>query len=477
MQYLGYLDNPLPKYANSVIIKVEASTVSMTDVLMRKNLWHEAVRIPNTPGVDCVGRIFSAGDDISKYGLKKGDRVAALSQFLGGNARYVSFSAENVVKIPEKVDAAQAACVQRTYLTAYQCLHRAGEKPVQPGDSVLVIGGNGAVAQAVIQLALVAGASRVFATVHNKYRDLVQGLGAIPLPREPEDWLPEVEGQMDIIVDGVCADGFSSSHAALRCKYSKLVCIGTTANSKDEQIILGVPVASMWRLTQAAWLMSQTTFFDVFKYNNENPENFKEDLLCLYQLLRDGWIIPEVENRIPLKEVPNAHDLVECGGLTGHIVCIPWLGVYPNTRQQVSGSSPPNRARPSSPSYKNKSRKSTPVAWKVSEYVQNNYDSKMNKSGLRDDNDKREESPRYILPKKKDRVKKGRFNSKSEVDQRKLRPSLKSSSYDSSCSLSPNQTIKQKKNKKGAYDDLSLFGTSTLDNGTSISQSGSYYSV
>merc|ERR1740139_335821 len=111
-------------HAHSVVIKVEASSVSLTDVLMRKNLWHKAVPLPNIPGVDCVGRIYSIGSNVLKYGLEEGDRVVALSQYLGGNSRYVSLGADKVVKVSDEVDAAEAACIVRTYLLAYQSLYR-----------------------------------------------------------------------------------------------------------------------------------------------------------------------------------------------------------------------------------------------------------------------------------------------------------------------------------------------------------------
>jgi len=489
MQYLGYLDSPLPMHDHSVVIKVEASSVSLTDILMRKNLWHEAVPLPNISGVDCVGRIYNIGSNVAKYGLEIGDRVVALSQYLGGNARYVSLGADQVVKIPDKVDAAEAACIMRSYLTAYQCLHRAGEKIIKPGETVLVIGGNGAVAQAVIQLALVAGASRVFATAHDKYRDMIHDLGAIALPREPEDWLPEIEGQIDIAIDGVCSDGFSSSHATLRCKFSKLVCIGTAANYRDEQTFLGVPVASMWRVTQATWLMSQTTYFDVFRFNEDNPDLFKEDLLHLFQLLRDGWIRPNVAKRIPLKGVPNAHELIEAGGMSGQTICIPWLGVRTGgTNQQLSSSEKQeDRRRSVSPasrgSKKNikKKRPITPVAWKVSEFVQKNYDTRddgfnieNNKANRNDDESvhhkrknnspirKNEETRRAMTyeTKGKNRMNNGKRNGRSERETQSFNvrnnsPKRKEKSYD---------------------DDASTIGASILENETFASSSAGSYS-
>jgi NADPH:quinone reductase-like Zn-dependent oxidoreductase len=91
-----------------------------------------------------------------------GDAVAVCCRF-GGNARYAVVQAKDMVRVSGSVDSAQAVCVLvSTYMTAYQALHRCKPRGVREtieGTNILVTGGNGPVGQAIIKLAMRAGAS------------------------------------------------------------------------------------------------------------------------------------------------------------------------------------------------------------------------------------------------------------------------------------------------------------------------------
>ena len=76
---------------------------------------------PMCPGLDCVGIISSVGSLAIKSGLDVGDRVAALSMN-GCTAKYVNLKIDEVIKVPDDVDAAEAVTVIRTYTAAFQCL-------------------------------------------------------------------------------------------------------------------------------------------------------------------------------------------------------------------------------------------------------------------------------------------------------------------------------------------------------------------
>ena len=54
-----------------------------------------------------------------------------------------------------------------------------------------------------------------------------------------------------------------------------------------------------------------------------HPDWFKQDLAYLFELLRTHKIQPNVAERISLADVPNAHRLLESGGLQGKLVVCP----------------------------------------------------------------------------------------------------------------------------------------------------------
>jgi NADPH:quinone reductase-like Zn-dependent oxidoreductase len=77
----------------------------------------------------------------------------------GTHARYLVLPAANLPQKPAGITFAEAGGVGVPFITAYEGLREAG--PVRRGDVVLVLGANGKVGQATIQLATTAGA-RVF---------------------------------------------------------------------------------------------------------------------------------------------------------------------------------------------------------------------------------------------------------------------------------------------------------------------------
>ena len=52
------------------------------------------------------------------------------------------------------------------------------------------------------------------------------------------------------------------------------------------------------------------------------PAWYREDLIALLELLRQGEIKPIIAERIPLDEVVRAHELLGSGAVTGKIVLL-----------------------------------------------------------------------------------------------------------------------------------------------------------
>jgi NADPH:quinone reductase-like Zn-dependent oxidoreductase len=249
-----------------------------------------------------VGRIDAVGKGVSTWAV--GDRVADLMS-VGGNAHFAIRPASGLVAVPELVDAAETAALVMSWTTAHQALFQVAG--LGPSQRVLIMGGNGSVGQAAIVLAKRAGAE-VFATVGAPHRELVKALGALPLSRE--GWQSEVKkmGGVDVVLDGVAADGFRSSWAALK-KGGRLVGIGTRgARSKGDGL------SALFRLLVGFklrfWQKKRARFYSIGLRRRKNPDAFKADLSHLFSLLAAGEIKPNIQERIALEEVkkgPRAH--------------------------------------------------------------------------------------------------------------------------------------------------------------------------
>ena len=310
--------------------------MSRMDTEIRSNIFHHTVDLPYTCGCDMVGTVVGVNGGSDK--VKVGDRVCSVGLRLGGNARYVLVRADRLFHVPPNLESLSVACLLRVYVTAYQCLHRSGKFAVEQGDRVLVTGGTGCVGQAAIQLAKAAGALAVYATGGKpELLPVMGGMGALQLGREPAEWLPKVEGRMDVVIDTVGADWYEPAHKALN-EEGKLVVVGTVSmlgwgplSGLIKREICGQPPQARINVLKASYLMSRTSFYDFFKELDENPQHYVEDLKHLFSLLQDGLIKPRVIKRIPLHEVAIAHLEIQRGGVNGFIVCLPQLPSPKNT--------------------------------------------------------------------------------------------------------------------------------------------------
>lgn len=314
---------PAVESPDDVVVRIEVSTVSMHDCLMRRGICFsvtDPVCLPATPGMDLVGTIVTVGEQVQDF--KVGDRVAALVR-TGGNARYCVVPQQSLVIVPRYLDASEAVAMVSVYMAAYQSLMISAA--VIEGSTVLVTGaGMGPVEQALIQLSLRAGATQVYCTAPDRHHRYVRSvLGATPLPTN--QWLPIVEEKMDVVFDSLCQDGFESSFKALK-NTGTLVCVGMSSLLQNEPMgAFGAPLSAFWARTKAQYFMSRTHFYDVWESFKSDPKKFKADLATILDLLNKREIKPHIAKRIALADVQGAQTILEVGPQPrGIIVCLPW---------------------------------------------------------------------------------------------------------------------------------------------------------
>lgn len=316
------VDVPLPEPgAGEVRIAVEAGTVSFTDTLIRSgnypDVWQPA---PRALGYDVVGRIDAIGPGV--VGWQVGDRVADLV-VMGGNGTHLVRPAAGLVRAPDAVDAAEAAALVLSGTTAYQLLHRAAE--VRAGDRVLIVGALGAVGRLQVQLAHHAGAT-VYGLGRARQHAGIAALGAVPLDAEDPSWVQTLRettgGGVDWVFDGIGADGFRRSRAALR-PGGTLVAIGFTELIRRR----AWPLAYAWALLRLVVLWNlwpdgrRSTFFSITRLRKQQPGWFRDDLAALLDLLAAGVLDVEV-TRLSQDDVAGVHARWDAGGVEGWQVVV-----------------------------------------------------------------------------------------------------------------------------------------------------------
>jgi len=145
---------PLSRTEDQVLIEVKAAAVNPSDVKAATGLMAYAV-FPRTPGRDYAGvvidgppgtigrEVFGSSGDL---GIRRD----------GTHATHLVVEADAVVEKPKNLSWAEAAGIGVPFVTAIEGYHRAGRP--KKHDTVLVMGVNGKVGQAAVQIASWAGA-------------------------------------------------------------------------------------------------------------------------------------------------------------------------------------------------------------------------------------------------------------------------------------------------------------------------------
>ena len=169
---------------------------------IRRGLYHVAT--PCVLGSNFVGVVHATSNEASQW--RVGRRVAGLP-LKGGNAKYVTATTDQLLDVPKKLDASEVACIISIYLPAFQALHHGQPRPWRYAQDtlrrkrVLIVGCPLPEALALLRLAQYGGAQEVYIAAERDHHSTLRQLYAVPLDVHMDDWLPPVEGSMDVIID------------------------------------------------------------------------------------------------------------------------------------------------------------------------------------------------------------------------------------------------------------------------------------
>ncbi len=304
--------------AGEVLVKVLAASVQYTDIMLRKGQYPDLKeRPPIVLGYDLVGEVVKAGPGVTSPTV--GQRVADLTM-TGSYAQYRTLVADRTALVDPSLDPAEATSLVLSWMTAYQLLHR--DARVQAGQKLLVIGAAGAVGQALVVLARIAGCT-VWGAASSRHADLVRALGATFVDRDGADFGQVLPGRFDAVFDGIAEQGFSRAWRAVG-PHGHLSAFGVSAgiNANVSIARLGFWLARRW-----CWNLfssgRSTSFYSITSLRTKRPDWFATDLGQLLGMLKRGEIRPRIAERIGLKGVAPAHTRIERGGLEGKIVLVP----------------------------------------------------------------------------------------------------------------------------------------------------------
>jgi NADPH2:quinone reductase len=306
-------DIPIPAPGpGEVRVAVAAASVNWGDIARCRGTVASVMgQIPFTLGMDVCGVVDAAGEGAEHW---IGRRVVALTNMsFGGIAEYALAGESGVFDAPPELDDAGAAAFTIPFHIGYLALHTRAR--LQPGETVLVVGGASAVGTAVIQLAVAAGAG-VLATAGGPDKGrLCADLGAAPIDHTAEDVFDRVMALTDnrgadVVVDLVGGEGTETIWTCV-AREGRYVPVGF--NDDPESGLTGRPLrkVAMGNFSVLGVMLAYTEMpleLRRFGINTFGPETGREVHAALMDLVAAGSIRPVVGRTIAMADVAASLD-------------------------------------------------------------------------------------------------------------------------------------------------------------------------
>jgi NADPH:quinone reductase len=261
--------------------------------------------IPHSDGAGVIEKL-GAGVD-----RRLGERVwiwnGQWKRAFGTAAEFIVVPSVQAPPLPDGTGFDAGACLGIPVFTALQAIRLAR---VGPGTTVLVVGGAGSVAHYAIQLAKMRGA-RVITTVSGDVKAAhARAAGADEIVNyRAEDVGARVKAltggkgvdaviEMDLNNDAKLYPSILAPHAA----------IAVYGMSSGESTI------------PSSWMMQNSIDLRLFLIYEISEDDRASGIAEINRLLEGNRLIHTIARRMPLKEIAEAHDIVERGDVIGNVV-------------------------------------------------------------------------------------------------------------------------------------------------------------
>jgi NADPH:quinone reductase-like Zn-dependent oxidoreductase len=301
---LKEVEKPTPQ-DNEVLIRIYAASVNAAD-------WHLLRGKPflvrlmgfgllkpkhKILGSDIAGRVEAVGRNVTQF--QPGDEV--FGSIRGGFAEYVCASENALVLKPANISFEEAAAVPIAAVTALQGLRDKGQ--IQPGQKVLIQGASGGVGTFAVQIAKSFG-TEVTAVCSTRNVDMVRSIGADQVIDYTHEDFTQNGQRYDLILAANGYHSISDYKRALRPRGTYVMSGGSSMAQLFQAMLLG-PLISMTGSKKMGNLMAKIN---------------QKDLVCMKDLLESGKVVPVIERRYPLSQVPGAIRYLEEGHAKGKVV-------------------------------------------------------------------------------------------------------------------------------------------------------------
>jgi NADPH2:quinone reductase len=299
-----------------LLVRIGAAGINPVDAKQRTKGTVYPAEPPLILGCDCAGVVEEKAKGVKRFEI--GDGLFFMHGGIGrepGNyAEYTVIDERFAASKPPSLPIEEAGAVPLAYITAYESLFERGS--LKEGQTVLIHAGAGGVGHIAVQLAARRGA-RVITTVSDEgKRDFVLGLGAekAVLYRDEDfiqavlDWTGQ-EG-VDLAFEMAGGEVLFRTFSCVR-RYGKVV-------------TLLAPQEGDWQEARLRNIdLSLEICLGPMYYGDDHLKAHHAELLeSCAAMMENGSLMVTVAGRFPLKQVREAHRLLEEGHTTGKIVLV-----------------------------------------------------------------------------------------------------------------------------------------------------------
>jgi NADPH:quinone reductase len=296
-----------------VLVRIKASGVNPLDTKIRTgNGGHARQTPPAVLGMDLAGVVEETGAGVTSF--RAGDEVYGMAGGIGGLqgslAEFAAVDVELIARKPKNLTMRQAAAIPLSFITAWEGL--VDRAAVDAGQTVLVHAGAGGVGHVVVQIARDRGA-RVFATVSEEKKAIVEGYGAVPIDyrvKKVEEYVAELTGGegFDVIYDTVGGATLDDSFVATKVYTGHVVsCLGWGTHKLAPLSFRGASYSGVFTLLPML--------------TGKGRAHHGEIMREATRMAEAGKLVPLVDaRRFTLETAMDAHLLVESGKAAGKVV-------------------------------------------------------------------------------------------------------------------------------------------------------------
>jgi NADPH:quinone reductase-like Zn-dependent oxidoreductase len=290
---------------DEVLIKVVAVSLNRSDWegLVGSPLYARigGLRSPRRQilGSDIAGRVEAVGGNVKRF--QPGDAVFGdILARMGGFAEYVCARERDLVAVPPGISFEDAAAIPQAAVIALQGMREHGQ--VRPGQRVLINGAGGGTGMFAVQLAKLYGAEVTGVDNAGKL-DFLRSLGADHVIDHMREDFTRRGDTYDFILDLI-------AHRSVFA-YSRALSPG------GKYFAVGGPVAILLQIALLGPLLGRATGKQI-RVLVARPN--RDDMVHITELIAAGKLIPAIDQRYPLDEVPEALRQLGAGAIKGKTI-------------------------------------------------------------------------------------------------------------------------------------------------------------